>query len=235
MGPTVTTPVLAQGVFANAAWFQQAINLASGLLLLTAIGALWRRQVSALIPILVVQGVAMTSIAVLLAGRHEGGAEAMAVAVVIGILKVIIIPLSLLRVHRLVPDARETRPLANVASSLLAAAGLSLLAYAAARPFVDAAASPTAGAAPIGLALVLLGFFLAATRRRAVSQIVALLLIDNGIAATAFLATDGVPLIVELGVSADLVLLVLVLQVLSARLVETFGPTDLDDLRELHD
>ena len=126
-------------------------------------------------------------------------------------------------------------PVANVASSLLAAAGLSLLAYAAARPFVVAAVSPTAGAAPIGLALVLLGFFLAATRRRAVSQIVALLLIDNGIAATAFLATDGVPLVVELGVSADLVLLVLVLQVLSARLVETFGPTDLDDLRELHD
>jgi hydrogenase-4 component E len=215
--------------------FDQAINLFSGLLLLTAIAALWRRQVSALIPILVVQGIAMTSIAVLLAGRHDNGTEAMAVAIVIGILKVVIIPLSLLRVHRLVPDARETRPLANVASSLLAAAGLALLAYAAARPFVDAAVSPTARAAPIGLALVLIGVFLATTRRRAISQIVALLLIDNGIAATAFLATNGVPLVVELGVSADLVLLVLVLQVLSARLVATFGPTDLDDLRELHD
>ena len=213
----------------------QAINLACGVLLLTAIGALWRRQVSALIPILVVQGIAMTSIAVLLASRHQDGGEAMVVAAVVGVLKIIVIPLFLLRVHRLVPDARETRPLANVASSLLAAAGLCMLAYAAARPFADAAVSPTASAAPVGLALVLIGFFLAATRRRAISQIVALLLIDNGIAATAFLATEGVPLIVELGVSADLVLLVLVLQVLSARLVATFGPTDLDDLRELHD
>lgn len=213
----------------------QAINLACGVLLLTAIGALWRRQVSALIPILVVQGIAMTSIAVLLASRHADGGEAMAVAAVVGVLKIVVIPLFLLRVHRLVPDARETRPLANVASSLLAAAGLCMLAYAAARPFADAAASPPASAAPVGLALVLIGFFLAATRRRAISQIVALLLIDNGIAATAFLATEGVPLIVELGVSADLVLLVLVLQVLSARLVATFGPTDLDDLRELHD
>ncbi len=213
----------------------QAINLACGVLLLTAIGALWRRQVSALIPILVVQGIAMTSIAVLLASRHDDGAEAMVVATVVGVLKIIVIPIFLLKVHRLVPDARETRPLANVASSLLAAAGLCMLAYAAARPFADAAVSPTASAAPVGLALVLIGFFLAATRRRAISQIVALLLIDNGIAATAFLATEGVPLIVELGVSADLVLLVLVLQVLSARLVATFGPTDLDDLRELHD
>ncbi len=214
---------------------EQVLNIACGVLLLTAVGALWRRQVAALIPILVVQGLALTAVVVLLASRHENGTEAMVVAGVIGLLKVVIVPLLLLRVLRLVPDARETRPLANVASSLLAAAGLSLLAYASARPLVEAAATPTARAAPVGLALVLIGFFLAATRQRAVSQIVALLLIDNGIAATAFLSTDGVPLIVELGVSADLVLLVLVLQMLSARLIRTFGPTDLDDLRELHD
>lgn len=223
MGPMVTD------------WFEQALNIACGVLLLTAVATLWRRQVAALIPILVVQGLALTAIAVLLAGRHEESTAAVTVAAVVGALKVLVIPFFLLRVHRLVPDARETRPLANITSSLLAAAGLSLLAYAAARPLVEAATTPTARATPVGLAVVLIGFFLAATRRRAISQIVALLLIDNGIAATAFLASDGVPLIVELGVSIDLVLLVLVLQVLSARLVETFGPTDLDDLRELRD
>jgi len=161
---------------------QHALNLACGVLLLTAVATLWRRQVSALIPILVVQGLALTGIAALLVGQHD--TEALIVTVVIGVLKVIVIPLLLLRVHRLVPDARETRPLANVASSLLAAAGLSLLAYAAARPLVQAAATGSAQAAPVGLALVLIGFFLAATRRKAISQIVALLLIDNGIAVT---------------------------------------------------
>ena len=40
-------------------------------------------------------------------------------------------------------DARETRPLVNVAASLLAAAGLTLLAYAGARPLV--ALAPVAG------------------------------------------------------------------------------------------
>jgi hydrogenase-4 component E len=174
-------------------------------------------------------------VAALLAHGHADGGEAVMVAAVVGVLKVILIPLLLRRVHRLVPGARETRPLVNVASSLLAAAGLSLVAYAAARPLVDAATSPTARATPVGITLVLVGFFLAATRQRAVSQIVGLLIVDNGIAATAFLATDGVPLIVELGVSADLVLAVLVLQILSARLVETFGASDLDDLRELRD
>lgn len=210
------------------------LNLCCGLFLLTAVGVLWRRQVSSLITLLTVQGLTLTGIAALLAAQHRSG-EAVAVAIGVGMLKAGVIPWMLRRVHHRVPDARETRPLVNVSASLLAAAGLTLLAYAAARPLVALAPSASAHATPVGIAVVLLGFFLAATRQRAISQIIGVLLIDNGIAAVAFLATGGVPLIVELGVSADLALAVLVLQILTSRLHETFGTTDLDELRELHD
>lgn len=212
----------------------QLLNLACGLFLLTAFAVLWRRQVSALITLLIVQGLSLTGIAVLLAGRHRS-AEAVAVALGVGVLKAGIIPLMLRRVHAAVPDARETRPLVNVSASLVAAAGLTLLGYAAARPLAAVAPSDTARATPVGIAVVLIGFFLAATRQRAISQIIGVLLVDNGIAAVAFLATDGVPLVVELGVLADLTLAVLVLQILSARLHAAFGSTDLDELRELRD
>lgn len=213
---------------------EQLLNIACGVFLLTAVAVLWRRQVSALITLLLAQGAALTTIAVLLAYRQRAG-EAVAVAAGVGILKAGIVPWMLRRVHRLVPDARETRPLVNVSASLLAATGLTLLAYAASRPLVALAPSATAHATPVGLAVVLIGFFLAATRQRAISQIIGVLLVDNGIAAVAFLATGGVPLIVELGVSADLALAVLVLQILTTRLHTAFGPTDLDELRELHD
>jgi hydrogenase-4 component E len=212
----------------------QLIDLACGLFLLTAVAVLWRRRVAALITLLTVQGLALTAIAVLLAAQHRNG-EAIAVAAGVGLLKAGVIPWMLRRVHAQVPDARETRPLVNVAASLLAAAALTLLAYVAARPLVAFAPAASARATPVGVAVVLLGFFLAATRQRAVSQIIGLLLVDNGIAAVAFLATGGVPLIVELGVSADLTLAVLVLQLLTSRLLAAFGPTDLDALRELHD
>jgi hydrogenase-4 component E len=145
------------------------------------------------------------------------------------------VPVLLWRVHRLVPDARETRPSVNVTASLLAVVGLTLLAYAAARPVVVAADPASGHAVPVGIAVVLIGLFLAATRTRAVSQIIGVLLVDNGIAAVAFLATGGVPIVVELGVSADLVLAVAVLQILSVRLHTTLGVTDLDQLRELND
>jgi hydrogenase-4 component E len=212
----------------------QLLNVACGLFLLTAVGALWRRQVSALITLLTVQGITLAAIAVILAEQHRS-AEAATVAIGVGLLKAVIIPWMLRRVHQQVPDARETRPLVNVSASLLAAAGLTLLAYAAARPLVALAPTASAKATPVGIAVILIGFFLAATRQRAISQIIGLLLVDNGIAAVAFLATGGVPLIVELGVSVDLALAVLVLQILTSHLHTTFGPTDLDELRELHD
>ncbi|BCB84778.1 hypothetical protein [Phytohabitans suffuscus] len=212
----------------------QLLNLACGLFLLSAIGVLWRRELSALIALLTVQGLALTGIAVLLAvDRHS--VETAAVAVGVGVLKAGLLPLLLRRVLARVPEARETAPLVNVSASMLAAAGLVLLAYAAARPLVALAPTSAAQAAPVGIAVVLIGFFLAATRRRAISQIIGVLLVDNGIAAVAFLATGGVPLVVELGVSADLLLAVLVLQVLTARLHAAFGDTDLDELRELRD
>lgn len=212
----------------------QLLNVACGLFLLTAVGVLWRREVRALITMLTVQGVALTAIAALLAAQHRS-AEAAGVAIGVGIIKAGLVPWMLRRVHARVPDARETRPLVNVSASLLAAAGLTLLAYAAARPLVALAPTASAHAAPVGIAVALIGFFLAATRQRAISQIIGILLIDNGIAAVAFLASGGVPLVVEFGVSADLVLAVLVLQMLTSRLQQTHGPTDLDELRELHD
>ncbi|MFE0021072.1 hypothetical protein [Amycolatopsis sp. NPDC059021] len=73
------------------------------------------------------------------------------------------------------------------------------------------------------------------TRRRALSQLVGFLLLDNGITAVGFLTTSSAGLIVELGVSLDVLLAVLVLRILTSRMRETFGGTDLDELRELRD
>jgi len=131
--------------------------------------------------------------------------------------------------------AREAEPRVNVTASLLAAAALSLLAYAVSRPLVDLAPSPATQAVPVGLAAVFIGFFVLVTRLRALSQVVGFLMLDNGIAATAFLTTAGVPLVVELAVSLDVLFAVLVLQVLAARMRATFGGADLDELRGLRD
>jgi hydrogenase-4 component E len=211
------------------------LDLAAGTFLLCAFGVLWRQQLAAMIGLLGLQGAALAAIVAIL-GIRQGSAELLGVAAGLAVLRAGVLPALGRRALGTGPaEARESRPVVNVAASLLAAAGLTLLAYAVTRPLVALAPSPPTAILPTALAVVLIGFFALVTRRRAVAQVVGFLLLDNGITATAFLAAAGVPLIVELGVSFDLLLVVLVLQVLATRLRAAFGSTDLDELRELHD
>lgn len=214
--------------------YAQLLYLVCGALLLSSVLMLWRRQLSALIVLLTLQGVLLAAMATLL-GTRDDGVELYAIAAVVLVLKGGVLPAVLRRALADGGAARETQPLVNVPASLLAAALLTLLAYAVSRPLVELDPTATTQAVPVGIAMVLLGFFMLTTRRRALSQVVGFLLLDNGIAATAFLVTAGVPVIVELAVSMDLLLVVLILQVLTARLRSAFGDTDIDDLRQLRD
>jgi len=218
----------------SVALFTQLLYLVCGGLLLSSVLMLWRRQLSALVSLLTAQGVLLAGMAALL-GTQDGGLELYVVALGVLVLKGGVLPVVLRRVLANSGAARETQPLVNVPASLLAAALLTLLAYAVSRPLVELDPTPTTHAVPVGIAMVLLGFFMLVTRRRALSQVAGFLLLDNGIAATAFLVTSGVPVVVELAVSMDLLLVVLVLQVLTVRLRTAFGDTDIGELRELRD
>jgi hydrogenase-4 component E len=215
--------------------YPQYLDLAAGMFLLSAIGVLWRRQLAATIRLLGLQGAALAAVVAIL-GIHQRSVELVAVAAGVGVLRAAVLPWLAFRALGSTPaEARETRPVINVATSLLAAAALTLLSYAVTQPLLRLSPSAATAILPAAVAVVLIGFFALVTRRRAVSQVVGFLVLDNGITATAFLAAAGVPLIVELGISFDLLLVVLVLQVLTTRLRTVFGSSDLDELRELHD
>jgi len=218
----------------SAAVSTQLLDVLSGAILLTAVLTLWRRDLAAIIRLLAIQGLLIASLALLL-GINEHSTELYLAALGVLILKAIVLPTILRRVLADSGEVRETAPLVNVTSSLLAAAGLTLLAYVLSGPLVALAPSTATRALPVGIAVVLLGFFMLVTRRRALSQVIGFLLLDNGITTTAFLATSGVPLVVELGVSLDVLLVVLVLQIVAARMRMAFGSTDLDGLSGLRD
>jgi hydrogenase-4 component E len=168
-------------------------------------------------------------------GVHGVEAELLAVAVLVLAVKGAAIPWALTRTAGLTGARREEAPLMGVTAGLIAAALLTMLAYVVSQAVVAVMPGPAPRAVPVGVALVLIGFLVLMTRRHALSQLVGFVVLDNGIAGVAFLTAGGVPLVVELGVSLDVLLVVLILRVLTARLQLTFGVTDLDDLMELHD
>lgn len=224
----------------TATTYVELLNLACGALLATAVLILWRRQFAAIIRWFGAQGLALAALAAVLA-VHGHDARLGGIAAGVFALRAVALPWLLRRALARAEAAalqpqRETRPLVNVTASLLAAALLTLLAYAVSKPLTALTpAAPAAHAIPLGMAVVLIGFFSLVTRRRALAQITSFLLMDNGITAVGLLTLASTSMLVELGVSLDILLAVLVLQVLTGRLRETFGSTDLDELRELHD
>jgi hydrogenase-4 component E len=215
--------------------YASILGLAAAALLLAAILIVWSRELAAIVRLLAGQGVALAGIP-LAEGveRHDG--ELIVVALVVLALRAVVLPGLLGRAVAAEPDeARESTPLLNTTASLLVAGGLCVVAFAVSRPLVRLESTAGTRLVPAALAVVLIAVFVMVSRRRAVSQAVGFLMLDNGIAASAFLLTAGVPLIVELGASLDVLFAIVVIGILTGRMRRIFGGTDLDQLRELRE
>ncbi len=218
----------------NETAFIQLLDLAAGLVLVTSFAALWLRRLVTVVRVIAVQGVALAAVAAVI-GLYEHETELLAVSMLVGVLRGFVMPWLILRAVRAGDEQSEVESLINVPASLLAASALTLIAYATTRDVVALSTSPQVRAIPLGVAVGLIGMLLIVTRRKAVLQILGVLMIDNGIALVMFLGTSGVPLAVELGIASDVLLAVFILQVLTNRIRTKFGGTDLDQLRELRD
>ena len=215
--------------------FAVLVDLAAGGLILAAVLIVWRRDLAAIVGLLAWQGVALAAIPVL-RGMYDRDGALIGVGVAVLVLRAVVLPRLLARAIGAEPQGhREATPVVNTATSLLITAVLTLSAFAAARPLVNLQPAASTNAVPAATAVVLIALFVMVTRRHAVSQAAGFLMLDNGIAATAFLLTAGVPLIVELGASLDVLFAVIVIGVLTGRLSRTFGGAELDALQELHD
>jgi len=80
---------------------------------------------------------------------------------------------------------------------------------------------------------VLIGFFIMVERRRAVTQILGFLMLENGIFLLALLTTYGVPFIVEMGVFLDVLVAVLIMEVFVYHIKDNFDSIDVGQLGNL--
>jgi hydrogenase-4 component E len=129
-----------------------------------------------------------------------------------------VVPWMLGRIEARFASQQESAPLVNTEMSLLISAALAVVAYEVARPVTAVVHLPTRGSLPLALALILVSLFVVVSRRKATTQIVGFLMLENGIALLALLGAYGVPLVVELGVFLDVLLGVLVMQVIVNRI-----------------
>lgn len=212
--------------------FSQLTVLGSSLALIFGLILLWRRSVRAYISAFTFQSLTLAAVTGVVA-NFAGDPELYLVAVLLFLLKGVGIPRLLRRMERRFGTEREVEPYVNTATSLVIAGLLVLFGYAITRPVVAVGQLPTRAAIPLALGLVLVSLFVLISRKKALTQVVGFLMLENGIALLAVLGTYGIPLIVELGVFLDLLLGFIVMQIFVYRIHQTFETIDVEQLSQL--
>jgi len=82
----------------------------------------------------------------------------------------------------------------------------------------------------ISIAVILIGLFIMITRKKAITQVIGLLCMENGLFLAGFSLTFGMPIIIELGVLFDMLMGVIILGIFSIQIKRAFASADLDKL-----
>ena len=150
-------------------------------------------------------------------GATTGNVDLWIVAGVTLVVKAIALPLLLLRVIRRVGVRREIEEVVPITATLAIAAGIVVLAFHLSSSLGAVRQAITGNALPVGIALTLIGVLVMMSRRTAMTQMVGLFASENGIFFTAMAVSQGMPLIIEIGVVLDVILGALVMGVLVLR------------------
>ena len=158
-----------------------------------------------------------------------------AAAILTLLAKGILVPIGLERLVARVGIRQEIDPILNVPMSVVISGGLTLVGYMVAESFnrPDEAHVLGHNVLAVAISLFLIGFFMMVNRRKALTQVLALLSLENGLFLAAISLTYGMPLVVELGVLFDVLVAVMVLGILIYRIRESFESMDVSRLRRL--
>jgi len=148
------------------------------------------------------------------------------------VIKAVALPWLMLRVIARVGIRREIEPVIPISLTLAIAAAIILLSFYLSASLGTVRQAITGNALPVGIALMLLGVLVMVSRRKAVTQMVGLFASENGIFFTAMAVSQGMPLIIEIGVILDVILGALVMGILMLR-VRSSLDEDIADLEQL--
>lgn len=209
------------------------LNLMIVVILLSALVILGTRWLRVYIHAYALQSLTLSLVTVLLAVQ-TGHGVLYAVAVLTYLVRGLIVPFILLRITKGPVMEQEMNLFLKVPSSLLIGIGLVICAYIVSLQLLARQGDPSViGAVAVALALVLIGFFVLSCRSQAVTHVLALLIVENGIFLGSVVLAPGMPLIVELVVLFDILVTVIAMSVMVQIMAIRLGTTSAAELQRL--
>jgi hydrogenase-4 component E len=212
----------------------QLINLCASIILLLAFAMLAQRRVIQLIDLFALQGFTLF-LSTLIVAVKTGQSHLYYSAALTLTLKAILLPWILHRLVRKLNIKGEVESLINIPTTMLVGIVLVVIAFNVALPISQLSSTIARGMLGIALATVMLAFLMMITRRKAITQVVGFLAMENGLFLAATSATYGMPMVVELGIALDVLVGVIILGVFFFQIRDQFDSLDIHHMESLKD
>jgi len=210
----------------------QLLKVLAAMLLLISFEMLSRRRTQRLVTLYAWQG-AILFLSTCIVAYNSGLTELYYSAALTLILKVIALPWILHRLIRRLEAQWDSELLVNIPTTMLVGVVLVIFAFGLAQPVSRLATTITRHTVGIALAVILLSFMMMITRRKAITQVIGFLAMENGLFFAATSTTYGMPMIIELGIGLDLLVGVFILGIFFFQIREQFDSLDLHHLEAL--
>jgi hydrogenase-4 component E len=195
-------------------------------LLLSSFAMLSMRRMASLVRIFALQGILLT-LSTLSVALAAGEPHLLFSALFTLAFKVLLLPILLFRLLERLHIRGEVEVLLNVPVTMVAGLFVVVFSFALAAPISEMANTVSRGLIGVGLAALLLSFLMMITRRKAVTQVLGFLGMENALFFSAINATYGMPMVVELGVAFDVLVGTFVFGIFFFQIRETFESFDL--------
>jgi hydrogenase-4 component E len=213
----------------------QYIDILAAMILVTAFLIVSSRSLTFYVRLFSLQSLFLALVAFLVAIGY-GETHILTAAILTVVVKVIAIPFVLTRITDAIKVRKEIDFTINVTVSLLICGGLVIVADSVAQPILSAQNGSTLGVSrvlPASIAMIMIGMFIMVARKKALTQLIGLLTMENGLFLSGLAITYGMPLIVEVGIFFDILMAALILGVFMYRINRTFESISMDTLRSL--
>jgi len=214
------------------ALLSQSINLYAAFLLIISFAMISQRRILSLVHLYTSQGVALVLATVTVAYLTSQPHLFYSAGITL-VLKVMLIPTMLHRVIDRLDVRWDVEPLINIPTTMLIGIVLVVFAFNLALPISQLSSSIARSTLGIALACVLLSFMMMIVRAKALPQVIGFLAMENGLFFAATSATNGMPMIVELGIALDVLVGALILGVFMFQIREQFDSLDIRHLERL--
>jgi len=209
------------------------MHLLAFLFIIFAFLMLGTRGLRISIALMGLQAFILTAIAFVLAYQHAMEIHLLIIGGLTFIIKSIVLPIVLLRLRDITETGEKIKLSFSIVSSVAVGLLLIALSYFYVVPVMLHGIATEGKLLEAAIAGILVGCFFMISRRSVITQIIGIVVMENGIFLTGMAITGGMPLLVELGIFFDVLVGALVMGVITYRISDRFDTLDVENLNSL--